>query len=536
MSEVKQNNKINNKKSYNIASILPKPIVSITTTPTPTGPKFNIFGIVLILILIILVISFVYWLYTLYNKKDFTRITSLEAISSTVDARSLISIGGNTVPTSSYSNEYSISIWMKIDDYNYRYGQEKVILSRGIVGNGNPEIILDSNTNNLIVRVKTQTGTQNIISSNLPSTTLSNITTTTIPNTTKLEHFTSNNEKNMVLNEMYKETEMDTSYLNLINNNEVDYPTLKYNVDTSNNKYWENDTSMVVLNNKQLSRALKESFECKCPGTSVSNTSVSSTSGTRTSGTRTSVTRTSGSSTPGSNIPESNIPGSNISGSNSPIPTNYDYSQCISRPTRADGCVCYPDDSTSETVTVVSATTSPTTIDLTSSSTQPNLVNIPTSSVSNLECPPPDNRSTFITRAADGSTLICPLESFKDISKKSNDCTIIGIPLQKWINVIVSVYNQTIDVYIDGQLVSSCVLDSFPEISTSDFSITPDGGFSGQISRITFYNSAMTIEESKKMYYSGPVLSPSLFSQIPNWVYWIIAIIIILLIIGSFFM
>ena len=506
MSEVKKNNKINNKinnkKSYNIASLLPKPIVSITTTPTPTGPEFNMFGIILIFILVILIVSFLYWLYTLYNKKDFTKITSLETLSSIIDSRQFISIGGNTVPTSSYSNEYSISIWMKIDDYNYRYGQEKVILSRGSVGDGNPEIILDPNTNNLIVRVKTQPNQKIAISSNIPSTTSPNTTiaNTTIANTnntTNVEHFTSNIEKNMVLNEIYKDTNIDTSYLNLINNKEVDYPTLKYNVDTSNNKYWEKDTSMAVLNNKQLSSALKESFQSNTSGSGFDSSSTET---------------------------------------DEQIPADYDFSKCTIIPTKPDGCICNPSNTRANTITPV--TTRPITVDSTSLSTLPNptLNTIPQTSAANLDCPPPDNEATFTTKQSDGSTLLCPLEPFKDIDTKANTITVIGIPLQKWINIIVSVYNQTIDVYVDSQLISSTVLDSFPAISTSDFNITPDGGFSGQISRITFYNSAMTIEESKKMYYSGPVLSGSLFSQIPNWVYWVCAIIIILLIIGSFFM
>ena len=115
-------------------------------------------------------------------------------------------------------------------------------------------------------------------------------------------------------------------------------------------------------------------------------------------------------------------------------------------------------------------------------------------------------------------------------------CVVKMIPLQKWVSVIVSVYNQIIDIYIDGQLSSSCVLKGFPNISTDDINITPNGGFSGKISRVVFMNTAVTVKQAQDIYYSGPVATTSIFSMIPKWVYWIILIIIIVAIAYSFFM
>ena len=108
-------------------------------------------------------------------------------------------------------------------------------------------------------------------------------------------------------------------------------------------------------------------------------------------------------------------------------------------------------------------------------------------------------------------------------------CIAKMIPQQKWVNIIVSVYNQVIDIYVDGQLSTSSVLKKFPAISTSSVDITPDGGFSGVISRVKFTNSAMTIQQAKSIYYDGPIVVESLFSMIPNWVYWTILVIFIFL-------
>jgi hypothetical protein len=110
------------------------------------------------------------------------------------------------------------------------------------------------------------------------------------------------------------------------------------------------------------------------------------------------------------------------------------------------------------------------------------------------------------------------------------------IPLQKWVNVVISVYNQILDIYIDGNLSSSCVLKGFPAISTEDVNITPDGGFAGKIARVSFMNTAMTVGQAKKLYYSGPIVTETIFSMVPYWVYWVILIIVIIAIGYSFFM
>jgi hypothetical protein len=94
--------------------------------------------------------------------------------------------------------------------------------------------------------------------------------------------------------------------------------------------------------------------------------------------------------------------------------------------------------------------------------------------------------------------------------------------------VIVSVYNQVVDIFIDGQLASSCVLKAYPAISTNDVVITPDGGFAGKISRVVFSNTAMTVQHAKQLYYAGPVVSSSLLSMIPNWVWYGIIFLVII--------
>ena len=129
----------------------------------------------------------------------------------------------------------------------------------------------------------------------------------------------------------------------------------------------------------------------------------------------------------------------------------------------------------------------------------------------------------------------CVNKNHENLDPTLGTCIVKMIPLQKWVNVTVSVYNQVVDIYIDGLLTSSCVLKRFPAISTTDVSLTPDGGFAGYISRVKFLNSAMTVKKAKDIYYDGPIYSPSLYSQIPTWAYWTLLVIVIASIAYSFF-
>ena len=65
-----------------------------------------------------------------------------------------------------------------------------------------------------------------------------------------------------------------------------------------------------------------------------------------------------------------------------------------------------------------------------------------------------------------GAAPSCGVDNLLPNDPSVGICKAKMIPLQKWVNVIVSVYSQVVDIYIDGQLTSSCILKGFPNIST----------------------------------------------------------------------
>ena len=75
-----------------------------------------------------------------------------------------------------------------------------------------------------------------------------------------------------------------------------------------------------------------------------------------------------------------------------------------------------------------------------------------------------------------------------------------GIPLQKIIHIAVVFYNNIIDIYMNGKLMSSKVLDGYPKSNQEKLTISPDRNIIGLISRLKFHNQALNQDEIYNIY------------------------------------
>lgn len=83
-------------------------------------------------------------------------------------------------------------------------------------------------------------------------------------------------------------------------------------------------------------------------------------------------------------------------------------------------------------------------------------------------------------------------------------CTIPNFPLQTWVNLIISLYGRTLDMYIDGKLVRTCVLPGVAKVNPdADISITPGGGFSGWTSNFEYWDTATNPQQAYNIYKTG---------------------------------
>lgn len=87
--------------------------------------------------------------------------------------------------------------------------------------------------------------------------------------------------------------------------------------------------------------------------------------------------------------------------------------------------------------------------------------------------------------------------------KKPFKCTVRNIPIQKWVNLSFSVYKKTLDVYVNGKLHKTCVIDYIPIMEKGNILITPGGGFDGYTSKFQFYPEALNPQEIWNIYTNG---------------------------------
>ena len=103
----------------------------------------------------------------------------------------------------------------------------------------------------------------------------------------------------------------------------------------------------------------------------------------------------------------------------------------------------------------------------------------------------------------------------KGHSGKDNDkCEIKNFPLQRWVNINVSLRNNVLDIFMDGSLKKSCILSGSPTANAGDLYVLKGGhhgmtGFNGYISKLEYTNKALSTDQIMKRYKKGPTVKVS---------------------------
>jgi hypothetical protein len=86
----------------------------------------------------------------------------------------------------------------------------------------------------------------------------------------------------------------------------------------------------------------------------------------------------------------------------------------------------------------------------------------------------------------------------------NEEITISDIPLNKWVNVIIRCRNTTLDVYINGTITKSTQLMGVPKQNYGDVYVGLNGGFSGYVSNLWYYNYALGTTAIQNLIKGGP--------------------------------
>jgi hypothetical protein len=111
------------------------------------------------------------------------------------------------------------------------------------------------------------------------------------------------------------------------------------------------------------------------------------------------------------------------------------------------------------------------------------------------------NNAPGLYIAPNTNDLVIMMNTFNVINE---EIIINDVPINKWVNVIIRCKNNTIDVYVNGSIIKSHELHGVPKQNYGDVYVAPNGGFSGYISNLWYYNYALGISEIQKLINKGP--------------------------------
>lgn len=127
------------------------------------------------------------------------------------------------------------------------------------------------------------------------------------------------------------------------------------------------------------------------------------------------------------------------------------------------------------------------------------------------------NNAPGLYLAPNTNALVVVMNTFDNIQEK---ITIDDIPLNKWVCVQIRVTNHQLDTYINGKLAKRLILKGVPKQNYGDVFVAMNGGFSGYMSDLRYFNSALGTAQIQNIVDAGPNLkmnSPSMNTGAPSY-------------------
>jgi hypothetical protein len=99
------------------------------------------------------------------------------------------------------------------------------------------------------------------------------------------------------------------------------------------------------------------------------------------------------------------------------------------------------------------------------------------------------------------NNLLVVMNTFHNVTE---EVEVEELPLNKWVNIIIRVENRTMDVYINGTIVRRHMLTGLPKQNYGNVYTSMNGGFSGNISNLWYYDYGLGAREIENLVKNGP--------------------------------
>jgi hypothetical protein len=100
-------------------------------------------------------------------------------------------------------------------------------------------------------------------------------------------------------------------------------------------------------------------------------------------------------------------------------------------------------------------------------------------------------------------------DGYLSASTKYKSIEIKNLPNNKWVNIMIRVQNRILDVYVNGVLTGRKDLEFIPRQNYSSVNICQNGGFSGKLSNLRYFDTALNVFQINQIVTSGPETSTS---------------------------
>jgi len=111
------------------------------------------------------------------------------------------------------------------------------------------------------------------------------------------------------------------------------------------------------------------------------------------------------------------------------------------------------------------------------------------------------NNAPGLYIAPNTNAIVVIMNTYDSINE---ELVIPGMPMNKWVNVIIRCTNSKLDVYINGIIAKSEMLHGIPKQNYGDVYVAMNGGFNGNISDLWYYDYALGIYAIQEIANSGP--------------------------------
>jgi hypothetical protein len=106
------------------------------------------------------------------------------------------------------------------------------------------------------------------------------------------------------------------------------------------------------------------------------------------------------------------------------------------------------------------------------------------------------------------NTINVAVQTYADSATSSSgnlvNCKVNNVPIQSWTHLLVSLNTRSMDVYLDGKLVKTCILPGVVKIEPkAGVYITPNGGFGGYTANIKYFGESLNPQQAWDLYMEG---------------------------------